>query len=60
MIIATKEDLERMYNRLLKNCDIAIENSCDDWSLNFWKSTKNKLYENMSEMGLLKGSKTVH
>ena len=49
-----------MYNRLLKNCDIAIENSCDDWSLNFWKSTKNKLYENMSEMGLLKGSKTVH
>lgn len=60
MIIATKEDLERMYSRLLKNCDIAIKNSCDDWSLNFWKSTKNKLYKNMSEMGLLKGSKTVH
>ena len=46
MIITTKKDLEKMYDRLLKNCDIAIENSNDDWSLNFWKSTKDKLYEN--------------
>tara|TARA_B100000989_G_scaffold281066_1_gene244970 strand:- start:1630 stop:1812 length:183 start_codon:yes stop_codon:yes gene_type:complete len=60
MIITTKKDLEKMYDRLLKNCDIAIENSDDDWSLNFWKSTKDKLYENMSKIGLLKGSKTVH
>ena len=60
MIITTKKDLEKMYDRLLKNCDIAIENSNDDWSLNFWKSTKDKLYENMSKIGLLKGSKTVH
>ena len=60
MIITTKKDLEKMYDRLLKNCDIAIENSDDDWSLNFWKSTKDKLYENMSKLGLLKGSKTVH
>ena len=60
MIITTKKDLEKMYDRLLKNCDIAIENSDDDWSFNFWMSTKIKLYENMSKLGLLKGSKTVH
>mgnify|MGYP001178368711 FL=1 len=60
MIITTEEDLLKMYDRLLKNCDKAISNSTDEWALNFWKSTKEKLYENMSKMGLLKGSKTVH
>jgi|TARA_B100000073_G_scaffold230914_1_gene192799 hypothetical protein len=60
MIITTEEDLIKMYDRLLKNCDKAIDNSSDEWARNFWQSTKEKLYENMSEMGLLKGSKTIH
>ena len=45
---------------LLKNCDVAIANSTDDWALDFWKSTKVKLYENMSQLGILKGNKTLH
>jgi len=60
MIITTKQDLEKMYSRLLKNCDVAIENSTDSWALDFWKSTKVKLYENMSQLGILKGNKTIH
>ena len=60
MIITTKQELEKMYNRLLKNCDVAIANSTDDWALDFWKSTKVKLYENMSQLGILKGNKTLH
>tara|TARA_B100001287_G_C22504504_1_gene445253 strand:+ start:443 stop:625 length:183 start_codon:yes stop_codon:yes gene_type:complete len=60
MYIATKEELEKMYTRLLKNCDTAIDNSKDAWALNFWKKTKSKLYINMSELGILKNSKTIH
>ena len=47
MIITTEEDLIKMYDRLLKNCDKAIDNSSDEWARNFWQSTKEKLYENM-------------
>jgi len=60
MIITTKQELEKMYNRLLSNCDKAIENSTDAWALDFWKKTKDKLYANMSELGILKNSKTIH
>ena len=60
MIITTKQELEKMYNRLLSNCDKAIENSTDAWALDFWKKTKDKLYVNMSELGILKNSKTIH
>lgn len=60
MIITTKRELEKMYNRLLSNCDKAIENSTDAWALDFWKKTKDKLYANMSELGILKNSKTIH
>jgi hypothetical protein len=60
MIITTKQELEKMYNRLLSNCDKAIENSTDAWALDFWKKTKSKLYVNMSEFGILKNSKTIH
>lgn len=60
MIITTKQELEKMYNRLLSNCDKAIENSTDAWALDFWKKTKSKLYVNMSELGILKNSKTIH
>ena len=60
MIITTKQELEKMYNRLLSNYDKAIENSTDAWALDFWKKTKSKLYVNMSEFGILKNSKTIH
>ena len=60
MIITTKQELEKMYNRLLSNCDKAIENSTNAWALDFWKKTKDKLYANMSELGILKNSKTIH
>lgn len=49
-----------MYNRLLSNCDKAINNSTDAWALDFWKNTKNKLYINMSEFGILKNHKTIN
>ena len=54
------KQLEKMYNRLLANCDKAIDNSTDAWALNFWKQTKEKLYVNMSELGILKNNKTIH
>jgi hypothetical protein len=60
MIITTKQELEKMYNRLLSNCDKAINNSTDAWALDFWKNTKNKLYINMSELGILKNHKTIN
>ena len=60
MIITTQEDLVKMYDRLIANCDKAINNSTDDWARDYWKSTKEKLYQNMSKIGLLEGSKTVH
>tara|TARA_B100001094_G_scaffold328946_1_gene390551 strand:+ start:1109 stop:1318 length:210 start_codon:yes stop_codon:yes gene_type:complete len=60
MIITTKQQLEKMYNRLLENCDKAIDRSTDDWALEFWKKTKNKLYINMSKHGILKNHKTIH
>ena len=54
MIITTQEDLVKMYDRLIANCDKAINNSTDDWARDYWKSTKEKLYQNMSKIGLLK------
>lgn len=55
-----KQDLKKMYDRLLKNCDIAIANSTDDWAFKYWTSVKEKLQNNMSTLGLLKESKIVH
>jgi|TARA_B100001093_G_C26668477_1_gene945086 hypothetical protein len=61
MIITTKQDLEKMYNRLLSNCDKAIENSAKgSWAFNFWTSKKEQLFENMSHLGILKNSRTIH
>ena len=59
-MMITNKQLEKMYNRLLANCDKAIDNSTDAWALNFWKQTKEKLYVNMSELGILKNNKTIH
>jgi len=56
----SKQKLKKMYNRLLANCDKAINNSTDAWALDFWKKTKNKLYVNMSKFGILKNNKTIH
>ena len=49
-----------MYDRLLKNCDIAIANSNNSWAKEFWTSTKEKLYFNMSKLGILKNNKTLN
>ena len=54
------DQIEKMYDRLLKNCDIAIANSTNSWATEFWTSTKEKLYVNMSELGILKNNKTVN
>tara|TARA_B100001027_G_C16041767_1_gene230157 strand:- start:191 stop:376 length:186 start_codon:yes stop_codon:yes gene_type:complete len=56
-----QKDLEKMYDRLLANCDIAIERSeKDSWAFDFWTSTKEELYRNMSDLGILKNNRTVH
>ena len=49
-----------MYDRLLKNCDTALANSTSEWAHNFWTNTKQKLYENMSDLGILKNNRTIH
>ena len=49
-----------MYDRLLRNCDIAISNSTSDWAYKFWLGTKEKLYQNMSDLGVLKDNRTIH
>tara|TARA_B100001057_G_scaffold484315_1_gene562256 strand:+ start:1034 stop:1186 length:153 start_codon:yes stop_codon:yes gene_type:complete len=50
-----------MYDRLLANCDIAIERSeKDSWAFDFWTSTKEELYRNMSDLGILKNNRTIH
>ena len=56
----TTEQLEKMYDRLLKNCDTALANSTSEWAHNFWTNTKQKLYENMSDLGILKNNRTIH
>lgn len=58
-MIATKEELEAVYSRLLANCDKAIDQSTSEWAHNFWTQTKQKLYANMNELGLL-DNKTIH
>ena len=42
-MIATKEELEAVYSRLLANCDKAIDQSTSEWAHNFWTQTKQKL-----------------
>tara|TARA_B100000575_G_scaffold282347_1_gene273922 strand:- start:762 stop:950 length:189 start_codon:yes stop_codon:yes gene_type:complete len=62
MIIATlDEKLTRSrYEKLISNCDKAISRSGDEWSKNYWTKVKEKLKQNMSELGLLKSSKLVN
>ena len=55
-----KIELEKMYDRLLRNCDIAISNSTSEWAYKFWLGTKEKLYQNMSDLGVLKNNRTIH
>ena len=55
-----KNQLKKMYDRLLKNCDTAIANSNNSWATEFWTSTKQKLYTNMSKHGILKDHKSLN
>lgn len=55
-----RKEIEQMYDRLLRNCDKAIANSTSDWAYKFWTGTKEKLYQNMSELGVLKNNRTIH
>ena len=60
LTILDKKIVRKRYEKLLDNCDKAIAQSDDDWAFNYWTSVKEKLQNNMSNLGLLKGSKTVH
>ena len=48
------------YEKLISNCDKAIDRSDDDWSFKYWNKVKEQLRTNMSKLGLLKGSKIVN
>lgn len=55
-----KQEIEKMYDRLLANCDIAIERSQEgSWAFDFWTSTKKELFKNMNEIGIL-SNRTIH
>ena len=60
LTILDKKVIAKRYEQLLANCDKAIARSDDDWAFDYWTSVKEKLQNNMSTLGLLKGSKTVH
>lgn len=56
----TTHQLKKMYDRLLKNCDTAIAISNNSWATEFWTSTKQKLYINMSKHGILKDHESLN
>lgn len=58
--VLDKKALQKRYEKLIYNCDQAISQSEDKWAYTYWTSVKEKLQTNMSTLGLLKKSKTVH